>query len=99
MNTVSQGAGAMRRVHSPRDMGKRNAEKRAAGACDLGDSLTTTGVFCLCTRSHSNACSGHSVLDKSLSRVEGTITGTRTETITVSLHNLRLIRLNTLGLF
>ncbi|CAH2066397.1 unnamed protein product, partial [Iphiclides podalirius] len=36
------GAGAARRVHSPRDIGKRNAEKCAAGACDLGESLTTT---------------------------------------------------------
>lgn len=52
----SNGGGGATRVHSPRDMGKRNAEKRAAGACDLGDSLTTTGVFCLCTRSLSDAC-------------------------------------------
>lgn len=45
------GAGRGRRVHSPRDIGKRNAEERAAGRggllCDLGDSLTTTGGFCL----------------------------------------------------
>lgn len=44
---VSQGAGAERRVHLPRDIGKRNAEKRATGACDLDGSLTTTGGSCL----------------------------------------------------
>lgn len=63
---VSQGAGAARRMHSPRDMGKRNAEEHAAGACDLGDSLTTTGVFCLCSRSSSDAhFAGHLILDES----------------------------------
>lgn len=60
---VSQGAGAVRRMHSPRDMGKRNAEERAAGACDLDDSLTTTGVFCLCSRSSGDAhFAGHLIL-------------------------------------
>ncbi|KAL4715205.1 hypothetical protein ACJJTC_012252 [Scirpophaga incertulas] len=42
--SVSQArrAGAARGVHSPRDIGKRNAKKLAPGACDLGESLTTT---------------------------------------------------------
>lgn len=46
--TVSQHStcGGEARVHSPRDMGKRSAEARG-GACDLGHSLTTTGVFYL----------------------------------------------------
>jgi hypothetical protein len=53
---VSQAGGGGARVHSPQDIGKRNAKERAAGACDLGDSVTTTGVFCLCTRPLSDAC-------------------------------------------
>lgn len=62
-------AGAARRMHSPRDMGKRIAE-RAAGACDLGDSLTTTGVFCLCSRSNDAHFAGHSILAVTAQRGE-----------------------------
>lgn len=65
-------------MHSPRDMGKRNAKKRAAGACDLGDSLTTTGVFCSCTRSLSDASAGQSALGEPVEAGAGRPTGTPT---------------------
>lgn len=63
-------------MHLPRDIGKRNAEERATGACDLGDAPTTTGGFCLhCASARSTILAAPRALVR-LIDARGTATGT-----------------------
>lgn len=73
-----KGAGAARRVHSPRDMGKRNAEKRAAGPATLAIRWRLQ-VFFVCARNHRPMLAGHSLPDGRARA--GSATGTQSETM------------------